>query len=100
MTTSFDLTDLKLTAEPEIIEPEAYVAPYTDTEMPIDKTLYNGRIVDGKFKHGDSDDRIPVRFGGSTSKKNGQTYLAAEFAVEVDGTVGGKPAGKKFKYGR
>jgi hypothetical protein len=99
--TNFDITDLGLTAEPETIAPEEYVAPWEDTQLPIDKAIYEAKLVDGKFKvNGSADQRTSVRFGKATSKKNGQGYLMAEFAVEVQGFVNKHSVGSRFIYGR
>lgn len=95
-----DITELNLTATPEEIAPEEYVLPWGDDQLPIDKAIYDAKLVDGKFKTGNGDDRTPVMFTTATSKKNGQTYPAMRFAVEVDGLVKGVSVGKRFVYGR
>lgn len=96
----FDISDLNLSATPEEIAPNEYVLPWGDDQLPIDKGIYDAKIIDGKFKTGDGDNRSVVRFGKSTSKKNGQTYPSMEFAVEVQGLVKGVSVGNRFVYGR
>jgi hypothetical protein len=97
---SFDITDLNLTAEPEVVAPEEYTPPYNTQSMPIDKGTYNGNLVDGGFKEGNS--TFPVVFSAATSKKNGQSYLAARFAMEIpEATINKNPTKRPQRiYGR
>lgn len=99
--TDFDLSDLNLTADPETIEPDAYVKPYNEiSNEPIDKGIYDLKLVDGQFKD-DGGKKRPIRLGSVTSKKNGKTYLSAEFCIEVnDAKVGGKIVGTRKSWAR
>lgn len=93
--TDFDLTSLGITKEPETIEPEAYVPPFTEVNKdPVDAGTYTAKLVDGAFKL-DGHTR-PIRISSAKSKRNNQTYLAVSFVTEVqDAVVGGKNVGTK-----
>ncbi len=96
----YDLTDLGLTKEPETVEPEAYVPAYDAVNTdPIDKGTYPVKFIDGQFKN--EDKKEPIRIGTVKSKKNGQTYLSIEVALEVkDAKVQGKTFEKKRTWAR
>lgn len=100
MSMDFDISELNLTAEPETIEPDAYVKPYNEiSNEPIDKGIYTVNFVDGQFK--DDNKKRPIRLGSVTSKKNGKTYLSAEFCLQVtDAKIGGKDVGQRKSWGR
>lgn len=77
---NFDIGSLNLTAEPETIAPDEYVAPAGINE-PIPAGTYDAVLVDGKFKNGTNS--VPVRFGKVTSRADNKTYLSAEFAIKI-----------------
>lgn len=92
----FDLTSLGITAEPEAVEPEAYVAPYSTEQLPIDAGTYTANLIAGTFKSGGA-----INTTGATSKKNGKTYLAVEFQVRVNNaTIKGKDVGQRNLFCR
>jgi len=97
----YDISQLGLTAEPETVEPESYVPAYSDTNEPINAGTYSGKLVDGGFKIQGSNEKLAIQIGTMTSSKNGEKYLSAQFAVEVENAkVGEKTIGKRRVYGR
>ncbi len=76
----YDIGALGITAEPENIQPDEYVAPGADFE-PIPAGTYLVAFADGKFKA--DDEKLPIRPGKATLKKNGKTYLSCEYAVQI-----------------
>jgi hypothetical protein len=89
-----DISNLGITAEPEFVASEEYVGASFNNE-PIPAGTYIGRFIDGEFK-GEGNDRLLVRPGTVTSKKNDLKYLSAEFALEVtDGSFA-----RRRVYGR
>lgn len=99
--TVFDLTELNLT-EPEIVPTDEYIPAFIDVSEPIDAGTYAIKFIAGEFTaRGSKDDPKPIRVGSVTSKKNGKTYLSAEFQLEVqDAKVGGKVIGTRRVYAR
>jgi len=101
MTTDYDLSSLNLTAEPEAVEPEAYTPPYDTNTGAIDTGTYMAKFAQGSFKGSSPDEKLDVQFGSATCKKNGKTYLAARFSVEVSGAKKqGKDVANRRIYGR
>lgn len=86
--TGFDISSLNLTAEPEEIQPDEYVAPPSGVSEPVPAGTYDATFTDGKFR-----ETGVIAPGKSTCKKNGKDYLAVRFAVKL--TESGK-----FVYGR
>src|SRR4051812_44136590 len=76
----YDIGALGITAEPENIQPDEYVAPGRDND-PIPAGTYSVIFVDGKFKQ--EDRKLPIRPGKATLTKNGKTYLSCEYAVQI-----------------
>lgn len=102
MHNDYDISNLGLTAEPETIEPEAYTPPYNEKATgAVDRATYTVKFIGGGFRGESQDEKRDLVFSASTSKRNGKSYLAARFCVEVqDAMVHGKPVGTRRVYGR
>ncbi len=87
----FDIGSLNLTAEPTEIAPEDYVKPAGGEFEPIPAGTYPAIAIKGKFNDRTTGKSSEIRFGGMTSKKNGKTYMSAEFALKItDGKYAGR----------
>jgi hypothetical protein len=87
---NYDISQLKITAEPADISPDEYVAPQGGDFDPVPKGTYNTILIDGKFKT-DSGKTQPIRVGTANSRKSGKTYLQANVAVKItDGQYKGR----------
>ncbi len=96
-----DILGLEIVTVPQEVAPDEYVPPYDEiSNDPIDKGTYTVTFIDGQFNVDNK--KKAVRFGTVTSKKDGNKYRSANFALEVqDAVLHGKTVGtRRFWSGR